>query len=204
MLAVGVIMTLLADTLDVINIFRSSDVDKTLQLTIFIRDIQGNIPIENSGQLVVDLGNDSRVAKIGEDGRTNFGEIPSIFQDSIIKVGFEADDYIIADGNNIFKFTGNPIELIIKKKNNLKSIKGVVRNRSGQIFIENAQVRINNDTLVYTNNFGVFAVFLPIEMQLNEVKSSYNLTISKEGFRTISETYYDSSQNFEVRLDKLK
>lgn len=88
---------------------------ETLQLTVLVSDAEGRVVLENEGELVVDFGNDRRTAMIGEKGRTNFGEIPAIFKGSIIRIGFNVKKYKIIDGKNIFKFTGNPINLFVQK-----------------------------------------------------------------------------------------
>jgi len=93
----------------------NGDKVQTLQLTVLVSDTEGRVVLENEGELVVDFGNDRRTAMIGEKGRTNFGEIPVIFKDSIIRIGFDIEGYKIIDGKNTFKFTGNPIDLIVQK-----------------------------------------------------------------------------------------
>lgn len=182
--------------------FNKSKSAMPLQLTIFVSDAQGRVILENTGELVVNgLGNDRRTAAIGEKGRTNFGEIPAKFHGSELTIGFDVEGFEIVDGKNTFLFTGEPIYLEVKRDDSLGFIKGVVKGVQGQDFIAEAWVRINNDTLITTNALGVFEISLPEQMRVNASTESYNLTIGKAGYKTVTQYYYPKSSDIEVRLE---
>jgi hypothetical protein len=177
---------------------------ETLQLTVYVHGQKGrqNIVLENTGQLVVDFDNDRRTAKIGENGRTNFGEIPPKFENKIIEIGLEVEGYQLANPNRRDTLNRRPIYLEVKKDNSLGIISGRVKARIGDFLVERALVMIGNDTSVVTNPLGIFKIFLPERMQVRDGKTPYHLTIVKNGYYTLSTLYYPNTDNNEIRLDK--
>lgn len=171
-----------------------------LQLTIFVADKDQNVVLENEGELNIALGNRSMNKKIGENGRTNFGEIANQLKGDSITIGFKADGWKLASTNK-FKFTGKPIHLEIRPDESLGVIKGVVRSRDGQEFIGGAMIRINSDTLIYSDDFGNFKIVLPENMRVKKKTDAYKLMIFKEGYKTTSEQYFPMGQ-IEIRLEK--
>ena len=94
------------------------------------------------------------------------------------------------------------IYLAVKKDDSLGKISGIVKNRDGSEFIKDALVLIGNDTTTTTNELGIFKITLPAKMQVKDEKSSYLLTIKKEGYRIKTEYYYPKSGDIEIRLEK--
>ncbi len=178
---------------------------RSLQLTVYVHGPEGqqHIVLEDTGKLIVDFGNDRRRPKIGENGRTNFGEIPQKFNDQEIGIGLKATGYELADPNKQYKMDGKPIYLAVKKDDSLAKISGIVKNRDGSEFIKDALVMIGNDTTTTTNELGIFKIILPLEMQVKDDKSPYLLTVKKEGYQIKTEYYYPrSSGDIEIRLEK--
>jgi len=64
-------------------------------------------------------------------------------------------------------FDGESKKLKVKKDNSLGIIKGTVKTRDGQEFIANAEIRINSDTIIYSDANGSFKVVLPEDMQVS-------------------------------------
>ena len=183
-----------------VSFFTSTD--GPLQLTVLVSDADGKVIVENEGELSVDFGNDRRTAMIGENGRTNFGEIPAKFKDSLITIGFDVEGYEITGGKNSFKFSGNPIRLTVQKDNSLGIIKGVVKSQDGQEFLEGVSIRINNDTIIKTNEYGIYNIVLPEHMRVEKPTDTYLLTVSKEGYKTRTEYFNPNSGDTEFRLIK--
>ena len=181
------------------NVFGSSN--DNLQLTVYVVDEEGNPALANEGKLNIPLGNRSLNSVIGPDGRTNFGDITGDNKDETITIGLEAEGWEIADGNNTFSFNGDPIKLIVRRDATLGTIKGVVKSRDGQQFIQDASISIGADTTLTTNEAGVFNAVLPPHMRVSSQSSPYNLTISARGFKTATQYYYPG-QPIEVRLTK--
>jgi len=192
----------LASIIGLLFLFFPLESNDLLQLTIFVTDTKGNVVIENEGELNIPLGNNALNAKIGEDGRTNFGDIPVSFKGEKITVGLNAKGWEIADGQNTFIFTGKPIKLKVKRDDSLGIIKGVVKSRDGQTFISNALVRINTDTAILTDEFGVFKIVLPTQMQVKNENNSYLLTVTKDEYQTKTQYHYPNSSDAEVRLEQ--
>lgn len=175
---------------------------RPLQLTVFVTDTQGNPALEQEGRLHIPIGNRALNEIIGANGRTNFGDITVDNKGDSIVIGLEAEGWEISDGKNTFEFTGEPIQLIVKRDNSLRIVKGVVKSRDGQSFISDALVRINTDTIIRTDEFGVFRVVLPPQMSVKEVEDRYLLTVSKEGYETVTQYYSPQSSDAEIRLVK--
>ena len=194
----------LSEILNFTNIFTESNLNEKHQLTVFVTDSKGNVVLEHKGELNTSIGNRPMRETIGQHGRTNFGDILSEYLGDSITVGIKAEGWELINPNNKFVFDGSPIYLKIKKDDSLGIVKGVVRTRDGQNFIEGVKILINADTLVFTNVNGLFQVTLPESMRVNKVTDAYSLTASKEGYKTKSIYFYPKSTNAEIRLEKDK
>ena len=188
----------------ILEIFKPVVNDQSLQLTVYVHGLEGkqHIVLENTGKLVVDFDNDRRTAMIGENGRTNFGEIPQKFNNQEIGIGLEASGYELMHPNKQYKMHGKPIYLAVKKDDSLGRISGIVKNRDGSVFIKDALVMIGNDTTTTTNELGIFKMTLSAKMQVKDQKSHYLLTVKKEGYQIKTEYYYPRSGDIEIRLEK--
>ncbi|MFN0033912.1 MAG: hypothetical protein ACKVUS_02525, partial [Saprospiraceae bacterium] len=62
--------------------------DGSMQLTVYVQDAAGKpiAELQNKGKVIVDFGNDRRAPLIGENGRTNLGEIPEKFRGETIPI----------------------------------------------------------------------------------------------------------------------
>lgn len=164
-----------------------------LQLTVYVPN-----ELEGKGKLLVDFGNDRRDPVIGENGRTNIGEIPENFENKEIPIQLIASGYKLNDSNKRYKLNGEPVYLQVKK--DFGRISGIVKDRKGNKFIENAEILINTDTTTKTNSWGVFSIDLPENMQ----KESYRLIVRKKGYKPYEEIFTPLSNDVEIRLDLSK
>ena len=176
---------------------------KTAQLTIFITDVHNNVVLENEGKINSSIGNSSLNTTIGENGRVNFSDIPIHYIGDTIKIGIDAENWEIADNSKVYIFSGEPIHVTVKQDVRLGIIKGVVRSRDGQQFIKNAIVKINSDTVIYSDTFGIFKILLPERMRIKDVNDSYMLTVSKKGYKTKTQYFVPKSTEAEIRLEKI-
>jgi len=192
----------LASIIGLLIVFLPLNSNDLLQLTVFVTDRKGNVVLQGEGKLNIPLGNNALNAYIGENGRTNFGDISTSFKGEEITIGLEAKGWEIADGQNTFTFTGKPIRLKVKRDNSLGIIKGVVKSRDGQTFISGALVRINTDTTILTDEFGVFKIVLPTQMQVENKNDGYLLTVTKDEYQTKTQYHFPNSSDAEVRIDK--
>lgn len=197
------VLVALASLAQLLNILQVGPRHSTpLQLTVFVTDPDGNPVLQQEGRLHIPLGNRALNEVIGENGRTNFGDIALENKGDSIVIGLEAEGWKIVDGKNTFRFTGNPIQLKVKRDNSLSTIKGVVKTRDGQSFIPNATIRINTDTIIRTDTFGVFKVILPPSMSVKRPVDRYLLTVEKIGYETATQYYSPRSSDAEIRLVK--
>ena len=170
-----------------------------LQLTIYVTDTNGNVVLENEGELNIPIGNRILHKTIGENGRTNFGEIASKYKDSLITIGFKAKGYELLESKNTFPFTGNPIQLKVQKDSTLGIVKGVVKNREGTDYLEGVLITIY-DKKTITDNFGAFELTIPA---INPGQR-YLLTASKDGYKMNSDYFYPKGGQVEIRLEEIK
>ena len=174
---------------------------ENLQLTVFVVDEEGNPALVNEGKINIPLGNRALNSMIGPNGRINFGDITKDNVGDSITIGLDAKGWEIVGGKNRFSFNGDPIEVIVAKDATLGIIKGVIKSRDGQTFIENASISIGADTIITTNAAGVFNTVLPTRMRVLSETTPYNLTISAPGYKTTTQFYYPG-QSTEIRLNK--
>lgn len=174
----------------------------SIQLTVYVHGPQSRqeIVLENTGALIVDFDNDRRKAMIGENGRTNFGEIPAHFRGQFVGIGLEAPGYELIEPKAKWDLDGKPIYLPVKKDDSLGRIKGIVKNRNGSLLLAEATVLIGNDTMTTTNEMGIFNIVLPPHMQVKDDRTPYRLTIQKEAYEMSTEYYYPLSGDIEIRL----
>lgn len=175
--------------------------DQNLQLTIFVKDSQGNVAIENEGELNTSLGNRSLNEPIGAHGRTNFPDITENNIGEVFKIGIDAEGWQII-GENEFVFEGEPVDVIVERDKTLGIIKGVIFDREGQEPIDRAKILINSDTIIWSDNEGLFKILLPSSMRIQQMEERYKLTVSKEGYTTITEMYSPFSSLGEIRMEK--
>lgn len=188
--------------ISVISIVIYYDDKSNLQLTIFVVDTNGNVVLENEGRLNIPLGNRTLNELIGANGRTNFSDITSENEGDTILIGLVARGWEIAGGNNTFVFTGDPIRLVVKRNDSLGIIKGVVKSLDGQEFIIGALIRINTDATVFSDSLGHFKIILPMEMRVTKETDRYLLTVSKEGYKTVTQYHSPMSSAAQIRLEK--
>lgn len=181
-----------------INLFPSRN-DEPLQLTVFVQGIDGKTidELQNNGKIIVDFGNDRRDPVIGENGRTNLGEIPKRLLGQKIPIVLQAEGYEKANPAEQYTLTGEPIYITVQRDNSLGLIRGIVKNRAGDQFIAGALVMIDQDTTTVTDSLGRFNLLMPLEKH----KDTYLLTVKKDGY-TIKEEYFKpKSTPAEIRLD---
>lgn len=172
----------------------------SLQLTVYVHGPKSpsDVVLQNTGKLLITLDNDRRSAIIGENGRTNFGEIPAGFRGQEILVGLEAEGYELAFPGKKYRLGDEPVYLEVKRDNALGIIQGIVKDRSGEHFIGGALVMIDQDTTTTTDSLGRFRILLPPDHQ----RETYSLTIKKAGFKVKNEYYKPKSGKIEVRLER--
>lgn len=180
--------------------FSNAHSGSSLQLTVYIQTADGKpvSELQNKGKIFVDFGNDRRGLLIGENGRTNLGEIPEKFKNQQVPIVFQADGY---EPVNIYKkyiMDGKPIYIFVHRDKSLGLVQGIVKDRSGEIFIPNALVMLDNDTTITTDSLGRFRLQLPESKQ----RERYLITVKKEGFKSSTDFYLPRTGSIEIRINK--
>ncbi len=198
----GLILGILASVIKIIEFYRhpSGQGEETMQLTVYVQDIENKPTAElpNNGKIIVDFGNDRRAPIIGENGRTNLGEIPEKFRGEKITIALQAQGYEPADRAKQYILDGKPIYFLVQRDNSSGTIQGIIKDRSGEKFIAGALVMIDQDTTLLSDTLGRFKMVLPP----NKQHHTYTLTVKKDGYKVRNDYYRSQSGPIEIRLDK--
>ncbi len=199
---IGLILGILASMVKIIEFCNkpSAASDEAMQLTVYVQGTNGQpiAELQNNGKIIVDFGNDRRAPLIGENGRTNLGEIPEKFRGKPIPIILQAEGYEPVDSANKYTMNGQPIYYLVRPDNSLGTIQGIVKDRSGEKFIEGALVMIDQETTLTTDQLGRFKVVLPVDKQ----RTTYTITVKKEGYKVKSEYFKPKTGAMEIRLDR--
>jgi len=172
----------------------------SLQLTVYVQTADGKpvSELQNKGKIFVDFGNDRRGPVIGENGRTNLGEIPEKFKNQQVSIVFQADGYEPIDMDKKYIMDGKPVYIYVEQDNRLGLVQGIVKDRTGEHFIASALVMVDNDTTMITDSLGRFRLQLPKFKQ----RERYLITVRKEGFKTCTDFYIPKAGSMEIRINK--
>lgn len=199
---VGLVLGILASLAKIIEFCnRSSNArGDAMQLTVYVQGTNSKpiTELQNNGKIIVDFGNDRRAPLIGENGRTNLGEIPEKFRGEKIAIVLQAEGYEPAEPARQYIMDGKPVYFLVQRDNSLGLVQGIVKDRSGEHFIEGALVMIDQDTTVTTDGLGRFKVVLPLDKQ----RDTYTITVKKEGYKVKSEYFKPKTGPIEIRMDK--
>jgi len=181
-------------------LFKFMGREDAMQLTVYVQDAAGKpiAELQNKGKVIVDFGNDRRAPLIGENGRTNLGEIPEKFREETIPIVLEAEGYEPIEPNKKYILDGKQVYFLVRRDNSLGIIQGIVQTRDGSEFIAGALVMVDHDTTTLTDNLGRFRLVLPENMH----KGEYLLTVKKEGFKDANEMYRPKTTPADIRLEK--
>lgn len=163
----------------------------SFSLTVFVHGSKGrqDIIIEGQGELVIDFGDDRRVAIIGENGRTVFSGIPAEFKDKIITIGLDAPGFSLKKPDEEYMIDQSAIYLELKKnepegnigkaaenspqkgKTDAKvdscKVNGIVKDASSNLITAGASVVITCDDIfkTKTDKDGYFSLNVPGELE---------------------------------------
>lgn len=179
--------------------FLPSSGSDTSELTIFVHGSGGkqDYVLENQGELIVDFETARFDAKIGENGRTVFTEIPPKFNNQTLPITVKAEGFEPANPDAEYKLDGNPIYFEVQKDTKSRQIKGIVKKMDGSTGIPNVQIMIDNEFDIITDDLGRFEYLV----EENKVKEKYDLSFQKEGYLPLREFYYPgSTAEFRLKL----
>lgn len=173
----------------------------SMQLTVYVQDTSGKpiAELQNKGKVIVDFGNDRRAPLIGENGRTNLGEIPEKFRGETIPIVLEAEGYKPIEPDKKYVLDGKSVYFLVQRDNSLGIIQGIVQTRDGSEFIAGALVMVDHDTTVQTDNLGRFKLLLPEKMH----KAEYLLTVKKAGFKDANELYRPKTTAADISIGEV-
>ena len=171
----------------------------SMQLTVYVHGptVKTDRVLEHSGKVIVDFGNDRRDPVIGENGRTNLGEIPEKFRNKEIVIGLEAKGFQPAHPEIMYKLDGSPIYFAVRPDNSLAKISGIVKDAENLSFLEGVTVMVDGE-MTKTDAFGNLNLVMPEEKQ----KEQYHVHFKKDGYQDASERYYPQSGPIEIRLKR--
>lgn len=176
-----------------------------LELTLMLRDEQGNeVPelLQQSATVMIQVGDRLVEERIGTNGKVYIPDILPENKGKTVQVELKAEIWEIVPMESPIIFLGEPIQLSIRREEQLGKIKGSIKTLVGRMPIEGAHIRINTDTSLISNEFGEFDALLPTSIRVTQKDATYKLTVSKKGFQ-VKEVYYSPySPPIEIRLQK--
>jgi len=181
-------------------LFKFMGREDSMQLTVYVQDAAGKpiSELQNKGKVIVDFGNDRRAPLIGENGRTNLGEIPEKFRGETIPIVLEAEGYESLEPDKKYVLDGKQLYYLVRRDNSLGTIQGIVQTRDGSKFIAGALVMVDHDTTTLSDSLGRFRIVLPEKMHKHE----YLLTVKKAGFKDANEMFKPKTTPADIRLEK--
>ncbi len=150
---------------------------KNLQLTVYVHGPNGkqDIVLENEGQIIADIGNDRRDPMVGEDGKTNMGEIPRDFINKSIPITLKSDNYVAVNPDSSYLLDGKPVYIEIKPNCPNCRIVGIIKKENA--YVNGLTVRLpNQDLTAVTDENGRFEFNIPA----NKSSSDYALSILED------------------------
>jgi len=103
--------------------------EQSISLTILVHGPDGrqDIILENRGYLIIDLIDDRRKIRIGENGRTFLGGIPATLRNQKISIGLDEPGFELVDVQKEYSIENKPIYVEIKKVDQLSSSKPEIK-----------------------------------------------------------------------------
>ena len=145
-------------------------------VTVFVHGPNGvqDIPLRNTGFVVLDLGPDRRREAIGEKGQAYFVGIPASFRGEMARVWVEADGYAPVTPVAPQSLSETSLYLAVGRQG--ATLRGRVQDQEGQP-IGGANVRVR-DLSVSTGPNGAFALQIPGDI----VQQDLYLEVSAKGY----------------------
>ncbi len=171
--------------------------EKALQLTVYVHGpkSQQDIVLDDEGMLIADFGNRRDTRRIGEDGRTNFGEIGSRFLGKEIGLSLKAEGYEVSRPDTIYVYDGEPIYLEVKSSCQFCTLAGTVQSQGGRL-LSGIVVMVKGTALEdTTDQNGRFLIKVPPEQEQEE----YILSIVSKG-RITWENYVTPSPESPIEI----
>ncbi len=179
------------------NLIEVQSIDQPISVTIKVRDLQGNRPLKNEGNLVVDYGNGTQTLNIDEEGKVDLRAIPTELKGNAISILLESTrNYIVAPNDVPYILDGEPIEFIVKLNEKLGIIKGKTRSKNGKKNLEGVRIEVDGE-ITFSDSLGNFNLLLPDEKWQKKYK------IFAQYGKYMKEEYYypnTNSEEFEIRF----
>lgn len=158
--------------------------------------LSDDYPKFKEGTLSLFINGKEERKQVLDNGEVNFRQLDFDTKGDWIKAKYDGDYWKLEkDSIEI----SSEMNLSVIPDGSLATIFGNTIDENGKA-IANAKVQIDTDTLVYSNDYGVFKIDLPVKMQ----KKKYILSTSKFGFQVSRENYSPKSGRIDVLLNKEK
>lgn len=138
--------------------------------TIYVHGNKGkhNIVLKNEGDVIIYLGNDRQIKKIGEYGEAYFPSIPPEFRNQQVHITVIAENFELANADTQYILSGKNIYILVKKDESLARIFGIVTDENNTP-LEMVVVQIG-DLQTTTDKNGYFIIDIPLEKRKKQQK----------------------------------
>jgi hypothetical protein len=173
----------------------------TFPLTVYVHGQGGphDIVLRNSGNVVLELGPETKKAQIGENGEAYFPAIPVNFRGQPVPAWIEADTYESVDPKMNHRLDGSVLHLEIKRKMSQYQLAGTISDEAGNplsgVRVALPAYHLDNET----NQDGRFELRVIATSQ-----QIVDLTAQKAGYQTkhLSPTLGDTTLIFSLQRSR--
>jgi hypothetical protein len=170
----------------------------TFPLTVYVHGERGpqDIVLRNSGRVALELGPDTRVEPIGENGQAFFPTIPRNFQGQEVPAWVDAETYESVDPQLKRRLDGTTLYLVVQKKVLYYRLGGTVSGPDGNPLADVRVMLPEFHIEGHTNNEGRFELQVAAEGQ-----RTVEMVARKQGYQTmhLDPTLGDPGFNFSLK-----
>ena len=132
----------------------------TFPVTVFVHGPSGpqDTVLQNSGEVLMDLGGDRQKAAIGEQGQAYFRAIPANFRGQEVLAWVSSDKFESAEANKKYKLDGQAIYLAVRRK--AGRLYGLVESDDPKCLV-GVQLRVAGLAIPMNPDSGRFDVSIP-------------------------------------------
>lgn len=172
-----------------------TSVTRLFPVTIYVHGPLGHqdIPLRNSGSVVIRLGIEPRSEPIGDDGQAYFPSVPSTFRDQSVPIWVESDEFE-TDGNAEVRLSSSGNDVIVKRKPGKLSGR-VLEDTPYLKPIAGAEIRVAG-LVAKTGNNGEFSVLIPGD----RLQSKLEIDVTAFGHKPIFTTAVPNSNDIVIKL----
>lgn len=175
-------------------------ITRPFDATVFLKEADVNIsddyPSFEKGALSLFIEGVEQKKEVLSNGEVNYRQLPYAVKNEWVKATYYGKYWMLAKDSVLLT---PDMTITVAPNGSLAQIYGLVSDSKGNLLSE-VNVQIDTDTLISSDENGIFSTKLPLSMQ----KDDYTLVFYKEGYSVSKEKYYPESGKIEVQLNSIE